>query len=259
MTTQVDNVFSPEQAYIDWTQYARGRAPYQKRMFDIIYDYHSKGGAGWDLVIDHGAGDCTLAPFLLQRFKHVEATDASEAQLKIGEERLRKAGIDETRLTIRTCPAGSNPGPDASADMVTAATCVHFFDIPAFLTDAARLLKPGGTLAIFTSGGIPVIIDRDQSGMTKLSATGEMLMEWFSKTVMTELARVSVAAFSAQQPHCLDNLTRPYPTAEPQSGQPAQHRQDCHSPCPLRGRDALRLGRAGRRQKRLHQAVEHLS
>src|SRR5262249_56085391 len=38
----------------------------------------------------------------------------------------------------------------ASLDVVTAFNCVHLFDLGRFLTAAARVLKPGGRLFIYT-------------------------------------------------------------------------------------------------------------
>lgn len=141
-----------------WKEYQKGRQPYPQRLYDIIFDYHFKGGAGWDEVIDFGAGDCVIEPKLLERFKHVEATDASEVQLKIGLDRLRERGIGEDRLTTRQCKGGHHPGKDGSVDLITAATAVHWFDVNAFTADAYRLLKPGGTLAVWKGAHWPVIV-----------------------------------------------------------------------------------------------------
>lgn len=127
------NLWDSKLAHIDWDVYRKGREPYPQRLFDIIFDYHTKGGAAWDNAIDFGSGDCTLAPAILQRFKHVEATDSVDGQLKIGQERLKGQGIGEDKLSIRACSGGNHPGKDGSADLITAATCVYFFDIPAFM------------------------------------------------------------------------------------------------------------------------------
>ncbi|CAO1629774.1 unnamed protein product [Parajaminaea phylloscopi] len=159
----------------EWQDYQRGRFPYPRRLFEVINDYHRQGGAGWERVIDFGAGDCTIEPQLLKDFTHVEATDEHDGQLKIGQARLKAAGFGEDRLTTRQCPAGHHPGADGSADMITAATCVHFFDVTAFLKDAHRLLRPGGTLAIwngchtpiFIGGGPPAMLNEAQRVISK--------------------------------------------------------------------------------------------
>lgn len=44
----------------------------------------------------------------------------------------------------------------SSVDLITAATCAHFFHMPAFYAAASRMLRPGGSLAIWTAGGMHV-------------------------------------------------------------------------------------------------------
>jgi SAM-dependent methyltransferase len=42
--------------------------------------------------------------------------------------------------------------PDASIDLITAANAAHWFDMPAFWARAAQVLKPGGSVAMWSSG-----------------------------------------------------------------------------------------------------------
>lgn len=158
-------------------------------MYDLITEYHRAGGAGWDQVIDFGAGDCTIEPELLKRYRFVEATDESETQLQLGYSRLRSAGLEEGRLTIRQCLAGQHPGANESADLITAATCSHFFDVPAFIKDAARLLRPGGTLAIWSGGYFPVVVAGVEDA--KLGKVRELMCK-FSDMVIREWVEVSL-------------------------------------------------------------------
>lgn len=115
---------------------------------------------------------------LLQRFKHIEATDLAEDQLKLGLARLRERGIGEDKLTARVCAAGRHPGGDGTADMITASTCIHWFDVDAFMADSARLLKPGGTLAIWTGSNAPFFLDV-VDGVAKVSALTDIYGDWF--------------------------------------------------------------------------------
>lgn len=48
---------------------------------------------------------------------------------------------------------GSHSVQDGSVDLITTATAAHWFDMPSFWRSAARVLKPGGTVAIWSSAG----------------------------------------------------------------------------------------------------------
>ena len=61
------------------------------------------------------------------------------------------------------------PFPDSSASLVLVAQAVHWFDRPAFYAEAARVLVPGGTIAVLNN-------DRDHRASAYLDAY-ERLME----------------------------------------------------------------------------------
>lgn len=48
------------------------------------------------------------------------------------------------------CPAEELPFPAGSVDVLTAFTAAHWFDVPRFMREAQRVLRPGGCLAIST-------------------------------------------------------------------------------------------------------------
>lgn len=62
--------------------------------------------------------------------------------------------------------------------------------------DAARLLRPGGTLAIFIGGGLPLILDRDSEGKAKISDVGQCLIDFMNNSVMAEFNKVSAREIS---------------------------------------------------------------
>jgi ubiquinone/menaquinone biosynthesis C-methylase UbiE len=66
------------------------------------------------------------------------------------------------------------PLPDASVDVVTVAQAFHWFDAPAALADIARVLAPGGRLAILWN-------ERDES--TAWVAEMSRLIRWHERTV----------------------------------------------------------------------------
>lgn len=229
MTSQIDpttlNIYGKAGAEsCDWTKYISGRQQYPTRLYDTIFAYHR---GNWQKVIDFGAGDCTTSAQLLKRFHHVEATDQAEEQLKLGQERLRKAGIGEDRLSIRVCEAGKHPGEAGSTDMVTASTCIHFFDVPAFMEDAARLLKPGGTLAVWTGGFAPYFVEAID-GKAKKSPLFDIFHGFMKAGIAPDMEQVSVFS-GTEQPATVAEalLSTPAFSSRHVPDQPRQHRRPC--------------------------------
>jgi SAM-dependent methyltransferase len=50
----------------------------------------------------------------------------------------------------------SPPVEDSSVDLITASTAAHWFDMARFWPRAARVLKPGGTAALWTTGSMRI-------------------------------------------------------------------------------------------------------
>jgi ubiquinone/menaquinone biosynthesis C-methylase UbiE len=92
-------------------------------------------GHAWDCATGNGQAAVALA----EHFARVTATDASAAQVE-------RATPNE-RVTYRVAPAEASGLPDGSADLVTVAQALHWFDLPAFYREARRVLAPGGAVA----------------------------------------------------------------------------------------------------------------
>ena len=93
------------------------------------------------LAIDVATGNGQAALGLAEHFDEVIATDASAAQL--AEVRAHP------RIRYRHEPAESIGVPDRAADLVVAAQAAHWFDWPAFSSEARRVLGPGGVIAVW--------------------------------------------------------------------------------------------------------------
>ena len=92
-------------------------------------------------VLELGAGTGKLTEVLVGLGHDVHATDPDEQMLA----RLRERLPD-----VRTSVAAAEeiPAPDASYDVVVAAQAFHWFDQDRALPEIARVLKPGGRLAV---------------------------------------------------------------------------------------------------------------
>lgn len=92
-------------------------------------------------VLDLGAGTGKLTGQLVAAGHTVTAVDPSEGMLEQLRARLPS-------VTIAQGPAEQVPLPDSAFDVVTAAQAWHWFDQPAATAECARLLRPGGRLAL---------------------------------------------------------------------------------------------------------------
>jgi SAM-dependent methyltransferase len=92
-------------------------------------------------VLDLAAGTGKLTRLLVPTGADVVAVEPLEAMRQV----LRQAcpGVEDLDGTAEAIPLG-----DASVDAITVAQAFHWFDPPRALAEAARVLRPGGTLAL---------------------------------------------------------------------------------------------------------------
>lgn len=98
------------------------------------------GGRALD-VLDLGAGTGKLTRTLVEAGHRVTAVDPSEAMLAVLARSLPGVGAVQA-------PAEDLPLPDASFDVVTAAQAWHWVDHERAAAECARVLRPGGLLAL---------------------------------------------------------------------------------------------------------------
>jgi ubiquinone/menaquinone biosynthesis C-methylase UbiE len=115
--------------------YDRGRPSYPREAVEWMVGQASAS------VLELGAGTGKLTRTLVDLGYDVFATDPDEAMLDV-----LCAKLPETRATVGT--AEQIPAPDASVDVVVAGQAFHWFDHPVALAEIARVLRPGGHLAL---------------------------------------------------------------------------------------------------------------
>lgn len=94
------------------------------------------------LAWDAGCGTGQASVGLAAEFERVVATDPSAAQIGQAD---AMPNID-----YRVERAESSTLADGSADLVTVAQALHWFDLDAFHAEAIRVLRPGGVMAQWT-------------------------------------------------------------------------------------------------------------
>lgn len=116
--------------------YAKFRPRYPAVLFHWLAMNSPSTAVAWDC----GTGNGQAALGLAERFARVVATDPSAQQLAQARRHPRveyRVGAHESAL------------PDHSAQLVTAAQALHWFDIDAFVREAQRVLEPRGVLAVW--------------------------------------------------------------------------------------------------------------
>jgi len=121
-------------------RYAAYRPDYPAALFAWLAGLCAERDAAWDCATGSGQAALGLAPY----FRRVVASDASAEQIRHAEPH---AGIE-----YRVAPAEASGLADCSVDLVTVAQAAHWFGLPRFYAEVARVLKPGGVLALWGYG-----------------------------------------------------------------------------------------------------------
>lgn len=118
-------------------QYAAFRPSYPQALYDFIMKHVKENKTAWDCACGNGQ----VAKDLSTRFQKVYATDHSPKQI---ENAFQAANIDYSIAT-----AEKTSFEDAQFDIVTVGQALHWFDIPSFFSEARRVSKPGGVVAVW--------------------------------------------------------------------------------------------------------------
>ena len=121
-------------------QYVESRPTYPPELFAWVAAQAPASDLAWDC----GAGNGQASVALAAHFARVVATDASAGQLAHAE--------PHPRVEYRQAAAEASGLAAASVALVTVAQALHWFPLPAFHAEVARVLRPGGVIAAWTYG-----------------------------------------------------------------------------------------------------------
>jgi ubiquinone/menaquinone biosynthesis C-methylase UbiE len=129
-------------------------AQYRPRYPDEIYAYLASIAPGHSLAWDCGTGNGQAAIGLAKHFDKVYATDASAEQIS--------RAYSHEKVEYRVEPAEHVSLNDSSADLVTVAVAIHWFNFDEFYREVKRVLKPNGVIAAWTYNLTEITPEIDQ-------------------------------------------------------------------------------------------------
>jgi SAM-dependent methyltransferase len=117
-------------------EYAKFRPHYPGELFEYLTSISPRHELAWDCATGNGQAAVGLA----RHFESVIATDPSAQQIESAE-------LND-RISYRVAPAEASGINSASVDLILVAQALHWLDLDAFFTEAKRVLKEDGVLAI---------------------------------------------------------------------------------------------------------------
>ena len=120
--------------------YSEYRPAYPEALFVYLSSLTEAHDRAWDC----GTGSGQSAIALSHYYREVIATDASENQIKNARQ---KAGVIYKNETAENTSLN-----DESVDLITVAQAIHWFNLEAFAQEVNRVLRPRGSLAVWTYG-----------------------------------------------------------------------------------------------------------
>jgi ubiquinone/menaquinone biosynthesis C-methylase UbiE len=121
-------------------EYARFRPHYPPQLLGYLSQLAEDHQKAWDCATGNGQVAVDLTPY----FEQIYASDGSQKQID--------HAIVHERVHYFVSPAELTSLDEHSIDLITVAQAVHWFDLPRFFTEAKRVLKPKGILAIWCYG-----------------------------------------------------------------------------------------------------------
>ena len=133
-----------------------------------------------DALLDLGTGTGRILQLLSDRYRRAVGVDASRDMLSVARSNLDRAGI--LSATVRHGDILNLPLDASDYDLVTVHQVLHFLEEPELaLAEAARMLRPGGRLAIIDLAPHELDYLRNDHAHLRLGFSHAVMAEWLTR------------------------------------------------------------------------------
>ncbi|XRM40512.1 hypothetical protein ABZX51_003830 [Aspergillus tubingensis] len=143
-------------ATIDWEYYRQGRPRYPSSLTSLIYAYrrvhpHTR----WERLVDIGGGSGIATTNFMADFQVIHLSDPSPSNVSQARVFLPKWAAQhdlQPAFEYSQCTGEESyhHTGEGQVDMVICATAAHFMDPDGLIASIGKMLRPGGTMAIFS-------------------------------------------------------------------------------------------------------------
>ncbi len=133
-----------------------------------------------DALLDLGTGTGRILQLLSSHYRRATGIDASRDMLSVARANLDKGGV--LSASVRHGDILNLPLDASDYDVVTIHQVLHFLEQPELaLAEAARMLKPGGRLAIVDLAPHELEYLRDEHAHVRLGFSRQIMADWLNR------------------------------------------------------------------------------
>ncbi|EED17405.1 conserved hypothetical protein [Talaromyces stipitatus ATCC 10500] len=150
--------------------YAQTRLSYPRKLYDTVINHHTSTGGNLNVLADVGCGPGRATRDLAASFKELAiGLDPGVEMIEAARRLCEESNHRGCRVEFAVCAAedcargirdvlftsnGVDGGEEGSVDLLTAAMAAHWFSMSEFWAQAARVVKPNGTVALWTCSSL---------------------------------------------------------------------------------------------------------